>query len=428
MEKVSIIGLGYIGLPTAIVASQNNIKVFGLEIDDKKIDLINNGISPIEEPSIKDYLSKIIKEKKFFASKTIQESDCFVIAVPTPFDKNKNPDLSFVFNAAKNIVTKLKKNNLIILESTVPVGTTEKLANFLEEHSGLKAKKEFFVAYCPERVLPGKIFHEIVNNDRVIGGICDKSCELAQKFYKKFVKGKLHVTSDKIAEMVKLVENSSRDIQIALANQISSMCDEININPFDVIKFANMHPRVNILQPGCGVGGHCISVDPWFLIRSFPQNTELLQTARKINNNKPNIVINKVIKKASDFISKNKRKPKVLALGLSFKPDIDDIRESPALKIAQKLNKKTDLLDLSVSDPFVKKEDIKNYNLNHKQDFPSRDLENYDILLFLVKHSEYKSILNTSILNTSIIFKNIFNKKIIIDPCGIFSHSVDPAD
>ena len=272
MKKVSIVGLGYIGLPTAIIAAEHGFLVLGFDIDENKVDKINQGEETIVEPEVAAKLTHVISKETFKATKKLEAADYFIIAVPTPF--SKKADLSYVFNAAKEIAKVLQKGNLVILESTVPVNTTIKLAEFLGKNSGLK-KEDFFVAYCPERVLPGKIFKELIANDRVIGGINDESKELARSFYKSFVKGKIYLTDTKTAEMVKLVENSSRDVQIAFANQVAAMCEEVNINPFEVIDIANKHPRVNVLKPGCGVGGHCIAVDPWFLIESFSKNSTL---------------------------------------------------------------------------------------------------------------------------------------------------------
>jgi UDP-N-acetyl-D-mannosaminuronic acid dehydrogenase len=403
MKKITIIGLGYIGLPTALAAANNNFIVSGFDIDQKKVDSINKKISPISEPGIQELLQEAIEKNHFYAYTTLQPADCFIITVPTPFQEDKTPDLRSVFDACKNISIKLKPGNLIILESTVPVGTTEKLCTFIEKHSGLKSKKDFFMAYCPERVLPGKIVSELVSNDRIIGGICATSTNMANTFYKQFVKGKCFATNSKTAEMIKLVENSYRDVQIAFANQVAGMCDEAKINPFDVISFANKHPRVNILQPGCGVGGHCIAVDPWFLIKGFSQNTNLLLQARKINDNKPKEVIQTVLDKAKEFITKNNKPPRVLTLGLTFKPDVDDIRQSPALYIVKKLQK-CSFITLFVHDPYVTDDTFENIkNLDQA-------IHISDIVVILVKHSRFEKALTKY---------ELLDNKIIIDPCGL---------
>ena len=297
--------------------------------------------------------------------------------------------------------------NLIILESTVPVGTTEKLGNYIEEISDFKLGQDFFIAHCPERGIPGKIFNELVENDRVIGGVDQKACDLAYLFYSRFIKGFLHITDDKSAEMVKLVENSSRDVQIAFANQVASMCYASGIDPYQVIELANKHPRVNILTPGCGVGGHCIAVDPLFLIDGFPTETKLLQAARTVNDAKPYNVIEKLLTKVEELKDYGLEKPKVLALGLSFKPDVDDIRESPALQIVKELQKKNDLFDLVAYDPHIRKEDFATEGIPEIADF-QKELRSADIILVLVKHKVFFSI-----------SEEVYCSKIVIDSCGL---------
>lgn len=407
MKRISIVGLGYIGLPTAIQAAQAGYDVYGFDTNHEKIKMINAGDPTIFEPELADRLWKSLKSGLFKAFTDLQYADCFVIAVPTPFKENKTADLTYVLHAGRIIAKRLMPSNLVILESTVPVGTTEKLAQLLEEYSGLKLGIDFFVAYCPERVLPGKIFKELVENDRVVGGICQQSCELAYQFYSKFVKGFLHVTDDKTAEMVKLVENTSRDVQIALANQIAGMCDKAGIDPYQVIELANKHPRVKILSPTCGVGGHCIAVDPWFLIESFPADTALLQAARKINDAKPEKIVAEVLSRVEELKTSGITRPKVLALGLSFKPDVDDIRQSPALEIAQKLGAKNDVLELQVYDHKVAKEEINARGLNLVPDL-WQGTAWADIILVLVKHKEF-----------TLMREESFGDKIVIDTCGL---------
>ena len=310
MKQVVIVGLGYIGLPTSILSAQSGYEVLGFDIDENKVLKIQNGDPTIVEPEINGRLLNVLKQKTFKAASKLQQADCFVIAVPTPFKEEKVADLSHVFDAAKSVANVLRKGNLVILESTIPVGTTQKVASFLEKESGFKTGVDFFVAYCPERVLPGKIFQELVSNDRVIGGINQNSAKLAKDFYSAFVEGELYLTDDKTAEMVKLVENSSRDVQIAFANDVASMAKNVGIDPYKLIELTNKHPRVNVLKPGCGVGGHCIAVDPWFLIESFPQETKLLQTARFINDARPNEIVGQVLIESKKFKKKG-RKPKV---------------------------------------------------------------------------------------------------------------------
>ncbi|KKP24429.1 MAG: NDP-N-acetyl-D-galactosaminuronic acid dehydrogenase [candidate division TM6 bacterium GW2011_GWF2_28_16] len=417
MEKVTIVGLGYIGLPTAIICAQSGYKVSGFDIDQDKINKINKAISPILETGITEKLKKIIKSGNLKASNNINKANIFLVAVPTPFiiknkknnnlNKIKQVDLSYVFNAAKEISKVLEKNNLVILESTVSVGATEKFAKILEKHSGLKLSKDFYVAHCPERVLPGKIFEELTNNNRVIGGICPKASELAKKFYSKFVMGNILITDAKTAEMTKLIENSYRDVNIAFANQVAAMANSAGINPYKLIDLANMHPRVNILTPGCGVGGHCIAVDPWFLVSSFPKDSLLLKTARDINDKKPEIIIKNILKLSKTFYKKNKVIPKILSLGLTFKPDIDDLRESPALKISKKLNLQKKKLKLSVFEPNINK--IILDNLDFKNFNNLREAINWaDIILILVSHDIFFELKNINLKD-----------KIIIDESGL---------
>jgi UDP-N-acetyl-D-mannosaminuronic acid dehydrogenase len=407
MKRISIVGLGYIGLPTAIQAAQTGYDVYGFDINHDKVKRINSGDPIIFEPELSDRLWKTLKAGTFKAFTDLQYADCFIIAVPTPFKENKKADLRHVFLAGEAIAKRLMPGNLVILESTVPVGTTEKLALFLEENSGLKLGIDFFIAYCPERVLPGKIFKELVENDRTIGGICQRSCDLAYQFYSKFVKGFIHITDDKTAEMVKLVENTSRDVQIAFANQVAAMCTRAGIDPYHVIDLANKHPRVKILTPSCGVGGHCIAVDPWFLVETFPEDTALLRTAREINDNKPFTIINRVLHKVEELRTLGIAKPKILTLGLSFKPDVDDIRESPALLIAQQLSQKKDLLDLQAYDHNVNKDEIIKHNLDLITDV-WQGIAWADIILILVKHKEF-----------TLMREDAFGNKVIIDTCGL---------
>ncbi|MBD3273080.1 nucleotide sugar dehydrogenase [Candidatus Dependentiae bacterium] len=411
MKTVSVLGLGYIGLPTGIVLANSGYKVFGFDIDLKKIKSINSGDPLILEKSIKEKLANVLQNHTFIASDKLQPADYFIISVPTPFIKDTNnlsekiADLSYVFDAAKKIALVLKKGDLVILESTVPVGTTIKIAKFLEKESGLILSKDFFVSHCPERVLPGRIFEELVSNDRVVGGVCDKSCSLAKEFYSKFVKGEIYISDDKTAEMVKLVENSYRDLNIAFANEISFMAKSVGINPFKVIDIANKHPRVNILNPGCGVGGHCIAVDPWFLIQTFPKSSQTLRMARIINDSKPYYVIDKVL---NELKSLNKiEKPKVLALGLTFKADVDDLRGSPALKVAKELNTKKEQLELAVIEPNIKDEILRDFNFKYFKNLSSAIFW-ADVILVLIGHKNFFELNDFDLKD-----------KLIIDECGL---------
>ncbi len=407
MKRISVVGLGYIGLPTAIVAAQAGYEVFGFDANQDKIDKINTGDSTIFEPEISDRLWNVLSKATFKAYKDLQYADCFVIAVPTPFNADKTADLSFVFNASAVVAQRIMRGNLVVLESTVPVGTTERVAAKIEEISGLRVGVDFFVAYCPERVLPGQIFKELVDNDRVLGGTCQKSCELARLFYGKFVKGFLHITDDKTAEMVKLIENSSRDVQIAFANQVAAMSVAAGIDPFQVIELANRHPRVKILSPGCGVGGHCIAVDPYFLTEQFPEDSRLLQAARVVNENKPQQVIEKVLEKVEELKDLGIIRPNVLALGLTFKADVDDIRESPALKIALCLNGFSKDFDFHAYDHNVSKDTSQRLGFEFIHDL-WKSIKLADIVVILVKHKEFY-----------FIREEVFENKVLLDPCGL---------
>lgn len=407
MKRISVLGLGYIGLPTAILAAESGYDVFGFDTNKEKITSILSGDPTIHEPEITERLINALKRKNFTVSATLEYADCFLITVPTPLKKNKKADLKHVFHAGDHIAKRLMPGNLIIVESTVPVGTTEKLAQRIEEATGLQAGVQFFIAHCPERGLPGVLFKELIENDRVIGGICQKSCNLAYLFYSKFVKGFLHVTDDKSAELVKLIENSSRDVQIAFANQVASMCYRAGLDPYQVIELANKHPRVSILSPTCGVGGHCIAVDPQFLIEGFPQDTKLLKISREVNENKPHQVIEKLLAKINELNEFGTHKPRVIGLGLSFKPNVDDIRESPALLIAQELTAKKEVLDFIAYDPYVKRETIKKFDIPFAQNL-EKEIAASDIILILVKHKDFLTV-----------SENAFCNKIVLDSCGL---------
>lgn len=404
MKKISVLGLGYIGLPTAILAAENGYDVFGFDIDEHKIATIASGKTNLVEPEIIERLNSALKNKNLHVSNVLQYSDCFIIAVPTPIKHNKNADLSYVMDASRMIATRLMPGNLVIVESTIPVGTMEAVASLLEELSGLKHGVDFFTSHCPERVLPGKIFKELVENDRIIGGSCQKACELSRLFYARFVKGFLHITDDKTAEMVKLVENSSRDVQLAFANQVGAMCNKIAIDPYKVIELANRHPRVSILSPTCGVGGHCIAVDPWFLIQNFPQETQLLKTARAINDAKPLQVIEQVLEVIAQL---PKKKPIVVALGLTFKPNVEDLRESPALLIAEELSHKKDICRLIAFDPYAEKGALANTGIETVRTV-QEGINQADIILILVKHKDFIAL-----------GEQAFANKMVIDTCGL---------
>lgn len=381
--SVVMVGLGYIGLPTAALIASKNIKVTGVDIHQHVVDTINRGEIHIVEPDLDGLVHHVVKEKYLTASTTPVVADVYLIAVPTPFKGDHEPDISYVESAIRAILPTLREGALVIIESTSPVGTTEKMEHVIfSERPELKGK--LFMAYCPERVLPGNVIHELEHNDRAIGGINNESTEKAVAFYKHFVKGELHNTNSKTAEMCKLVENSSRDAQIAFANELSMICDTAGINVWELIRLANKHPRVNILQPGTGVGGHCIAVDPWFIVSEFPEQAKIIRAAREINNYKTEWVIEKIKSTALQFELDNGKKPKIAAMGLAFKPNIDDLRESPALNVVEALvNNSFSVLPV---EPNI--ESHKNLEISTVDSA----MNNADIIVYLVAHDEFKSL------------------------------------
>jgi UDP-N-acetyl-D-mannosaminuronic acid dehydrogenase len=345
--KVSVIGLGYIGLPTAAILASRQIEVVGVDVNQHTVDTINQGKIHIVEPELDILVRAVVQTGNLRATMEQEKADCFMVAVPTPFKEDHIPDLSYIELATKSIATVLEKGNLVILESTSPVGTTEKMIGWMQEVRpdltfpvlGNNQKDvDISVAHCPERVLPGHVVRELVENDRIIGGVSKRCAERAREIYKIFVEGDCLVTDCRTAELSKLVENSYRDVNIAFANELSLICDKLNTNVWEVIALSNRHPRVNILQPGPGVGGHCIAVDPWFIIDSAPNESKLIHAARLVNDSKPNFVIDK-ISEAVERTGKNISELSVACLGLAFKSDIDDLRESPAMEISTKVGK-----------------------------------------------------------------------------------------
>lgn len=353
-ETVSVIGLGYIGLPTAAMFAAHGKKVIGVDINQSAVDTINRGEIHIVEPDLDALVARGVSKGMLKATTSPEPADAFLIAVPTPFfpleneDDIPKPNVNYIQAACKAIAPVLKKGDLVILESTSPVGTTEKVADWLGEYrpdllmpNESSSASDIYVAHCPERVLPGKVVSELIQNDRVIGGITPTCSQKAVELYKAFVQGDCVITSARTAEMAKLTENASRDVGIAFANELSLICDETNIDVWELISLANRHPRVNILQPGPGVGGHCIAVDPWFIVSRSPDTAKLIKNARQINDNKPKWVIDKVKTAVADYLTANKQASvndiKIACYGLAFKADIDDLRESPALNIAKQL-------------------------------------------------------------------------------------------
>ena len=380
-QRAVIMGLGYIGLPTAALMAKRNILVTGVDVNSMVVDTVNRGEIHIVEPEL-DGLVKHVIEKGFLkASVTPELADVFIIAVPTPFMDDHVPDISFVESATRMVIPWLTEGNLFILESTSPVFTTEKMASLIfSMRPELEGK--IYIAYCPERVLPGNVIYELENNDRVIGGINQESTDAAIAFYSRFVKASLHPTSSRTAEMCKLVENSSRDVNIAFANELSLICDRSGINVWELIALANRHPRVNILQPGTGVGGHCIAVDPWFLVSEFPDETRLIRTAREINNYKTEWVIEKTKNSILGFQKDKGHKPVVALMGLAFKPNIDDLRESPAKYTVKRLLEFREA-EFLVAEPNVHEMDGMKLT-NYEEAF-----DKADIVVFLVAHRQF---------------------------------------
>lgn len=400
MKNICFVGLGYIGLPTAAVAASKGNQILGVDINSDVVETINRGEIHIVEPGLGELVKNVVESRSFKASVKAEESDVYLIVVPTPFKGNHEPDISFVESATRGILPLLKEGDTYIIESTSPVGTTEKMAALIfSERPELKDK--IFIAYCPERVLPGNVLHELVHNDRVIGGINEESTHKAIEFYRTFVEGELHATNARTAEMCKLTENSSRDAQIAFANELSLICDKADINVWELINLANKHPRVNILQPGCGVGGHCIAVDPYFISSEFPLEAKIISTAREINNYKAFWCAEKIKNTALEFQLKHGKKPRIAMMGLAFKPDIDDLRESPAKYITQKVMQSCNNADIMVVEPNIKEHRV--FKLTDYKDA----YKDADIVAFLVAHKEFKS------------FERDQDKK-ILDLCGIF--------
>ena len=398
--KACFMGLGYIGLPTAIISSQHGINVCGVDINPKVVEKTNRGELHIVEPGLQALLKKAVDSKSLVASTTPFESDVYLIVVPTPFKAKHEPDISYVESATKTVIPFLKEGDLFIIESTSPVGTTEKMAELIFSVRP-ELKGRIHIAYCPERVLPGNVIFELVNNDRVIGGIDDASADAAAEFYGKFVTGQLHKTNCRTAEMCKLVENSSRDVQIAFANELSMICEKAGINVWELISLANKHPRVNILQPGCGVGGHCIAVDPYFISSAFPNEAKIIAQARSINNYKSEWCVEKAKNAILSFQLKNCKKPQVALMGLAFKPNIDDLRESPAMKIAKRLFTEMPDVKFNIVEP----------NISSHPDFDIVDFqtafEQSDIVVYLTAHKQFFMLPQEA------------NDKLILDFCGV---------
>lgn len=398
--KACFMGLGYIGLPTAIIAAKHGIQVTGVDINPKVVELTNQGYLHIIEPGMEEMLQEVVNARQLKASTTPEVSDAYFMVVPTPFKGNHEPDISYVEAATRTVLPLLKEGDLYVIESTSPVGTTDKMASLIFELRP-ELKNKIHIAYCPERVLPGNVIYELVHNDRVIGGMNDTATTKAIEFYSQFVQGTLHRTNAKTAEMCKLTENSSRDVQIAFANELSLICDKAGINVWELINLANKHPRVNILQPGCGVGGHCIAVDPYFITADFPIESQIISKAREINNYKSFWCAEKVQNEMLKFELKHHRNPCIAMMGLAFKPNIDDLRESPAKYITTKVMQSCNNADILVVEPNVKEHNVFKLT-NYKKAY-----EKADIVVFLTAHEPFKTL-------------PYCDNKIILDFCGIY--------
>ncbi|WP_395166939.1 UDP-N-acetyl-D-mannosamine dehydrogenase [Francisella salimarina] len=401
-ESVCMVGLGYIGLPTAAVFARGGMHIKGVDVNKHAVDTINDGCVHIEEPGLAELIKDVVGKGLLKAHTEPQEADAFIIAVPTPFKGDDyEPNLDYIESAAKSLAKVLKKGDLVILESTSPVGATEKMSAWIaEQRPDLTFPQthgedsDIRVAHCPERILPGQMIRELVENDRIIGGMTPKCSEHAAALYKMVVQGECSITTARTAEMCKLTENSFRDINIAFANELSMLCDKMGINVWELITMANKHPRVNVLQPGCGVGGHCIAVDPWFIVNAFPEDAKIIGTARRVNDSKPYYVISKV-KEAIKAI----KNPKVACLGLAFKPDIDDLRESPALDITKMLSDIDDVEILTV-EPNIKELPAVLANRKNVQLVSFDEAkEQADVLVSLVKHREFLGFKSDKLLD-----------------------------
>lgn len=399
-QKVVTLGLGYIGLPTSALIAANNIPVHGVDISQKVVDTINAGRIHIVEPELDTAVASAVAAGFLRADITAVSADVYLVVVPTPFKGGSHePDISYIQAATGGILSLLKDGDLYIIESTSPVGTTERMRDFIYAQRP-ELKDKLHIAYCPERVLPGNVMYELVHNDRVIGGVDEASTQKACAFYQQFVKGELHRTSARTAEMCKLTENASRDVQIAFANELSLICDKAGIDVWELIRLANKHPRVTILQPGSGVGGHCIAVDPYFITSEFPMESQIIGKAREINNYKAFWCAEKVRHAIRDFSINQGKAPSVVLMGLAFKPNIDDLRQSPAVYIAQKV-----LQEAGDENYFIVEPNIHEHAYYKITDM-TEAVEQADIVVFLVAHTEFKRL-------------KVPASKVVLDFCGI---------
>ncbi len=398
MKKVIFLGLGYIGLPTAAIAAHHGYDVVGVDVNPSVVETINRGEIHIVEPELDKVVKESVQNGHLRAVSKPEAADAFFIVVPTPFKQNHRADTTYVESATRSVIPFLKEGDLFVIESTSPVFTTERMAELIYRQRP-ELRDKIFIAYCPERVLPGNTLYELVHNDRVIGGINPESTEKAIEFYSAFVQGKLHRTNARTAEMCKLTENSSRDSQIAFANELSMICDKAKIDVWELIELANKHPRVNILQPGCGVGGHCIAVDPWFIVSDYPEQAQLIKRARETNDYKADWCANKVLETCRNFVEKNGREPIVACMGLAFKPNIDDLRESPAKYIASRIISEA-RAEVLIVEPNISTHT--SFNLTDSKEAYAKA----DIIVWLVRHTPFLELPKD-------------NKKIELDFCGV---------
>ncbi len=394
INTVGVIGLGYIGLPTAAILASKDVKVIGVDVKPSNVEAINRGDVPFVEPDLATYVAGAVQQGTLRATDTPEPADAFIIAVPTPFQGDHEPDLSYIEAAAKAVAPQLRGGELLILESTSPPGATRKMAEWVLEArpdlslDGADGRPQIHVAHCPERVLPGRVMIELVTNDRIVGGLTPEAAQMAKELYAVFCQGEILLTDAVTAEMAKLVENSFRDVNIAFANELSLIADKLDIDVWELIRLANHHPRVNILQPGPGVGGHCIAVDPWFVVDADPEQARLIRTAREVNDSKPQWVIDQVVAAAEGIES-----PTIAALGLAFKADIDDLRESPARRIVAELADQNPQAQVCVVEPHI---DVLPPELANRRNVDlvsiTEATERADVIVVLVDHSEFKTL------------------------------------
>lgn len=397
--KVCVMGLGYIGLPTASILANKGYSVWGVDVRPDVVETINRGQIHIEEPDLDILVRSAVNSGQLKAGTQPQAADVFIICVPTPIQADHSADMSYVEAAARTIRPLVREGNLVILESTSPPHTTDKIVVPLALDDHLVPGRNVFVAHCPERVLPGRILLEAVQNDRVVGGVTPACAARAKEFYETFVNGHVLATSAVAAELTKLVENSYRDVNIAFANELSLLCDRFDVDVWEIISLANRHPRVNILSPGPGVGGHCISVDPWFLVQAAPQETRLIRTAREVNDNKPHHVVEQVAKLAQQFTS-----PRIGCLGLTYKADVDDLRESPSLEIVRELIERK-VGEVMACDPYVSPARFTEFPLYPLSDVLARS----QMLVLLTDHRPFKDVP-----------RRVLQEKVVVDTRGVW--------